>query len=84
MPTSFMPGRLPRTARRYTRFVSASSSQKRLREAADLLDDFYGRPVLSPRYPPVDELVFTVLSQNTADVNTDCACWGRHCEGCRR
>jgi endonuclease-3 len=35
------------------------------------LDQFYGRPVLSPRYPPVDELVFTVLSQNTADVNTE-------------
>ena len=27
--------------------------------------------MLSPRYPPVDELVFTVLSQNTADVNTE-------------
>jgi endonuclease-3 len=27
--------------------------------------------VLAPRYPPVDELVFTVLSQNTADVNTE-------------
>jgi endonuclease III len=39
--------------------------------AVRLLDDFYGRPVLSPRYPPVDELVFTVLSQNTADVNTE-------------
>ena len=39
--------------------------------AADVLDDFYGRPVLTPRLPPVDELVFTVLSQNTADVNTE-------------
>ncbi len=51
--------------------MNASSPRARLREAADLLDDFYGRPVLSPRYPPVDELVFTVLSQNTADVNTE-------------
>ena len=51
--------------------VSAPSPKTRLRRAADLLDDFYGRPVLSPRYPPVDELVFTVLSQNTADVNTE-------------
>jgi endonuclease III len=42
-----------------------------LARAVALLDDFYGRPVLSPRYPPVDELVFTVLSQNTADVNTE-------------
>jgi len=51
--------------------MNASAPRSRLREAADLLDDFYGRPVLSPRYPPVDELVFTVLSQNTADVNTE-------------
>ena len=35
------------------------------------LDEAYGRPLLSPRYPPVGELVYTVLSQNTADVNTD-------------
>jgi endonuclease III len=35
------------------------------------LDEAYGRPQWSPRFPPVDELVYTVLSQNTADVNTD-------------
>ena len=51
--------------------MSATSPRKRLRQAADLLDGFYGRPMLSPRYPAVDELVFTVLSQNTADVNTE-------------
>jgi endonuclease III len=45
--------------------------QDRLARAVAALDDFYGRPVLSPRYPPLDELVFTVLSQNTADVNTE-------------
>jgi endonuclease III len=47
------------------------SPRDQLACAVRLLDDFYGRPVLSPRYPPVDELVFTVLSQNTADVNTE-------------
>jgi endonuclease-3 len=51
--------------------MSAPSPRERLKRAADILDDVYGRPVLSPRYPPVDELVFTVLSQNTADVNTE-------------
>jgi len=51
--------------------VSASTPAEQLARATALLDDFYGRPVLSPRYPPVDELVFTVLSQNTADVNTE-------------
>jgi endonuclease-3 len=45
--------------------------RERLRRVIVLLDDLYGRPVWSPRYPPVDELVYTVLSQNTADVNTE-------------
>jgi endonuclease-3 len=48
-----------------------TSAQQQLADAVRLLDDFYGRPVLSPRYPPVAELGFTVLSQNTADVNTE-------------
>jgi endonuclease-3 len=51
--------------------MGAPSPAERLREATEILDESYGRPVLSPRYPPVDELVFTVLSQNTADVNTE-------------
>jgi endonuclease-3 len=46
-------------------------SKRRLREAVAVLDVFYGRPRLAPRHPPVDELVFTVLSQNTTDVNTE-------------
>jgi endonuclease-3 len=51
--------------------VNSVTPQAQLAGAVAVLDDFYGRPVLSPRYPPVDELVFTVLSQNTADVNTE-------------
>jgi endonuclease III len=51
--------------------VTPASRKQRLKRVVAVLDDFYGRPVLSPRYPPVDELVFTVLSQNTADVNTE-------------
>mgnify|MGYP005838938407 CR=1 FL=1 len=54
--------------------MSASTFSERrrlLRRVVRSLDDAYGRPVLTPRYPPVDELVYTVLSQNTADVNTD-------------
>ena len=45
--------------------------RERLLAVVAALDDFYGRPVWEPRYPPVDELVYTVLSQNTADVNTE-------------
>jgi endonuclease-3 len=44
---------------------------EQLGRALALLDQAYGRPVWSPRLPPVDELVYTVLSQNTADVNTE-------------
>jgi len=51
--------------------MTVRSPRRQLRRAVAALDDAYGRPVLSPRYPPVDELVFTVLSQNTADVNTE-------------
>ena len=47
-----------------------SSARETLLQAMVLLDGHYGRPVWVPRYPPVDELVYTVLSQNTADVNT--------------
>jgi len=51
--------------------VNSVTPHDQLARAVAVLDDFYGRPELSPRYPPVDELVFTVLSQNTADVNTE-------------
>jgi endonuclease-3 len=37
----------------------------------DLLRDAYGRPRRSRRLQPIDELVLTILSQNTSDVNTD-------------
>ncbi len=34
------------------------------------LDQEYFRPRFAPRYPPVEELVFTILSQNTTDINS--------------
>jgi len=33
------------------------------------LDEEYFRPRFAPRYPPADELVFTICSQNTTDIN---------------
>lgn len=42
-----------------------------LRRVVRRLDGEYGRPLWAPRLAPVDELIFTVLSQNTADVNTE-------------
>jgi hypothetical protein len=60
----------------YSVAVSARSPKKTLKQATDLLDDFYGRPVLSPRYPPVDEPVFTSAVFWLSTVNTSSSTGG--------
>jgi endonuclease-3 len=52
------------------------SDRRRLRRILELLRSEYGRPVLDPHEAPIDELVLTVLSQNTNDRNRDVA-YGR-------
>ena len=47
--------------------------RRRLRRIRDRLRESYGRPVLRPHEAPIDELVLTVLSQNTNDRNRDVA-----------
>ena len=47
--------------------------RRRVRAIRDRLREAYGRPVLTPHRAPVDELVLTVLSQNTNDRNRDVA-----------
>src|ERR687892_968452 len=49
------------------------SERRRLRAIRDRLRAAYGRPVLRPHRAPIDELVLTVLSQNTNDRNRDVA-----------
>jgi endonuclease III len=49
------------------------ADRRRLRRIVDRLAAEYGRPVLRPHRAPVDELVLTVLSQNTNDRNRDVA-----------
>jgi endonuclease III len=44
-----------------------------MRRIRDRLRAEYGRPVLRPHRKPIDELVLTVLSQNTNDRNRDLA-----------
>jgi endonuclease III len=44
-----------------------------MRRIRDRLGAEYGRPVLRPHLAPIDELVLTVLSQNTNDRNRDVA-----------
>jgi endonuclease-3 len=47
--------------------------RRRLRAIRDRLRKEYGRPRLREHHAPVDELVLTVLSQNTNDRNRDIA-----------
>jgi endonuclease-3 len=49
------------------------ADRRRLRTITDKLAREYGRPVLRPHHAPIDELVLTVLSQNTNDRNRDVA-----------
>jgi endonuclease III len=45
----------------------------RLRRVRDRLREYYGRPRNEPHRAPLDELVLTILSQNTNDRNRDVA-----------
>ena len=49
-----------------------SDDARRAQYAAvfDLLAEVYGRPVWRSHGPPLDELIYTILSQATADTNT--------------
>src|SRR5688500_16678514 len=49
------------------------ADRRRLRRITDRLAKEYGRPALRPHGAPLDELVLTVLSQNTNDRNRDVA-----------
>ena len=47
--------------------------RRRLRTIRDRLRAYYGRPRNEPHHAPLDELVLTILSQNTNDRNRDVA-----------
>jgi endonuclease-3 len=49
------------------------ADRRRLRRIVDRLAAEYGRPRLRPHHGPIDELILTVLSQNTNDRNRDVA-----------
>ncbi len=48
-------------------------ARRRIRAVRDRLRGYYGRPRNEPHHAPLDELVLTVLSQNTNDRNRDVA-----------
>jgi endonuclease-3 len=45
--------------------------RKQYAQVAEILEDVYGYPTWRPHLSPVDELVSTILSQNTNDTNRD-------------
>jgi endonuclease-3 len=49
------------------------ADRRRLRRILDKLRREYGRPLLRPHRKPIDELILTVLTQNTNDRNRDVA-----------
>ncbi|MHB8626674.1 MAG: endonuclease III domain-containing protein [Aggregatilineales bacterium] len=51
--------------------MNGLSAPERYQEIARRLADRYGRPTWRMALPPVDELVNTILSQNTSDTNRD-------------
>jgi endonuclease III len=56
--------------------MSSRPDKRRVRAIRDRLRAEYGRPVLHAHRAPIDELILTVLSQNTNDRNRDVA-YGR-------
>jgi endonuclease III len=53
-----------------------NNRQKLARQVHQCLLDFYGEPTWRNPLPPVDELISTILSQNTNDANRDRAFLG--------
>jgi endonuclease III len=49
------------------------ATRRKLRTIIERLREAYGRPEMRPHHAPVDELILTVLSQNTNDRNRDVA-----------
>jgi endonuclease-3 len=51
--------------------VREAAIRRQVGRALNRLEEVFGRPRLGRRYPPLDELVLTILSQNTNDRNRD-------------
>jgi endonuclease-3 len=69
--TARAPGK--RTSRGPAKDTWRPPDKRRARTIRDRLRAFYGRPRNEPHHAPLDELVLTVLSQNTNDRNRDVA-----------
>lgn len=62
--------------RRRRRSVGLRAQREAVGAVHERLVDLYGEPTPGPPLPPLDEVVITILSQNTSDTNRDRA-WER-------
>ena len=58
-------------ARKERRSLPPAAARRRAAEVLELLQKQQGVPTWFQRYDPVTELVFTILSQHTSDVNSE-------------
>jgi endonuclease III len=76
-PPRERPSKVPQTtgrpSSRADRAAWKRPDRRRLRAIRDRLRAYYGRPRAHPHRAPLDELVLTILSQNTNDRNRDIA-----------
>ena len=51
--------------------IDGSDGMKLVKDVSDALFDVYGEIVWVPRYNAIEELVYTILSQHTSDINSE-------------
>ena len=51
--------------------LTESAAKRKLPRIIAALQSAYGRPEIRDRKDPLSELIFTILSQNTSDLNRD-------------
>jgi endonuclease-3 len=51
--------------------IDGNDGMKLVKDVSDALFDVYGEIVWIPRYNAIEELVYTILSQHTSDINSE-------------
>tara|TARA_B100001750_G_scaffold201301_1_gene175986 strand:+ start:171 stop:848 length:678 start_codon:yes stop_codon:yes gene_type:complete len=51
--------------------IDGNDGMKLVKDVSDALFDVYGEIVWVPRYNAIEELVYTILSQHTSDINSE-------------
>lgn len=62
---------MPTSSGSRSAYWQGPQSRRRFGAALDRLERRFGRPRIARRRPPLDELILTILSQNTSDMNRD-------------